>query len=95
MIRVAAERYANGETMTDLAREYEVGEVTISRAIRTPFEASVAAWSDRLTASLNRVLPASCVHGLIRSRAGVPPLAGWYPKGSVDVLTPAGGVFFR
>jgi DNA invertase Pin-like site-specific DNA recombinase len=37
-----AERYAAGESMADLAREYEVGEVTIWRAIRGPFSASVA-----------------------------------------------------
>jgi len=35
--RKIAERYAAGETMADLAREYEVGEVRIWRAIKAPF----------------------------------------------------------
>lgn len=29
-----AERYANGETMSELAREYECGEATIWRALQ-------------------------------------------------------------
>jgi DNA invertase Pin-like site-specific DNA recombinase len=37
-----ADRYGKGETMAELAREYEVGEATIWRAINGPFEASVA-----------------------------------------------------
>jgi DNA invertase Pin-like site-specific DNA recombinase len=41
--RKIAERYAAGETMADLAREYEVGDVTIWRAIKAPFVASAAA----------------------------------------------------
>jgi DNA invertase Pin-like site-specific DNA recombinase len=32
--RKIAERYAAGETMADLASEYEVGEATIWRALR-------------------------------------------------------------
>jgi len=40
--RKIAERYAAGETMADLAREYEVGEATIWRALR-PFEESAIA----------------------------------------------------
>jgi hypothetical protein len=32
--RKIAERYANGETMAQLAAEYEVGEATIFRALR-------------------------------------------------------------
>jgi DNA invertase Pin-like site-specific DNA recombinase len=36
--RKLAERYAAGESMADLAREYGVGEVTVWRAIRAPFE---------------------------------------------------------
>src|SRR5262245_34895534 len=39
-----AERYAAGETMAELAREYECGEATIWRALHpSPFEASAAA----------------------------------------------------
>ena len=38
-----AERYATGETMAELAREYECSEPTIWRALRGPFEGSVAA----------------------------------------------------
>ena len=41
--RKIAERYAKGERMADLAREYEVGEVTIWRAIKAPLEVSAAA----------------------------------------------------
>ena len=33
-----AERYAAGETMAELAREYEVGEATIFRALQGPFD---------------------------------------------------------
>jgi DNA invertase Pin-like site-specific DNA recombinase len=36
--RKIAERYAAGETMAELAREYEVGEATIFRALQGPFE---------------------------------------------------------
>jgi DNA invertase Pin-like site-specific DNA recombinase len=37
--RKIAERYASGETMKELAREYEVGEATIWRALHpTPFD---------------------------------------------------------
>jgi DNA invertase Pin-like site-specific DNA recombinase len=36
--RKIAERYANGETMAELAAEYEVGEATIFRALQGPFE---------------------------------------------------------
>jgi uncharacterized protein (DUF433 family) len=45
--RKIAERYAAGETMAELAREYECGEATIWRALQGqgPFE--VAAWSAR------------------------------------------------
>jgi DNA invertase Pin-like site-specific DNA recombinase len=39
--RTIAERYAKGETMAELAREYEVGEATIWRALN-PFEAGAA-----------------------------------------------------
>jgi DNA invertase Pin-like site-specific DNA recombinase len=39
--RKIAERYAAGETMAELAREYEVGEATVWRALR-PFEASAS-----------------------------------------------------
>jgi DNA invertase Pin-like site-specific DNA recombinase len=38
--RKIAERYAAGETMAALAAEYEVGEATIFRALRGPFEAA-------------------------------------------------------
>jgi DNA invertase Pin-like site-specific DNA recombinase len=40
--RKAAERYSAGETMAELARDYEVGEATIWRAINGPFEASAS-----------------------------------------------------
>ena len=40
--RKIAERYAAGETMAELAAEYEVGEATIWRALR-PFEAGANA----------------------------------------------------
>ena len=40
--RKIAERYAAGETMAQLAAEYEVGEATIWRALR-PFEAGANA----------------------------------------------------
>jgi len=36
--RKIAERYAAGETMAELAREYEVGEATIFRALQGPFD---------------------------------------------------------
>jgi DNA invertase Pin-like site-specific DNA recombinase len=36
--RKIADRYAAGETMAVLAREYEVGEATIFRALQGPFE---------------------------------------------------------
>jgi hypothetical protein len=36
--RKIAERYANGETMEQLADEYECGTATIWRALRSPFE---------------------------------------------------------
>jgi SRSO17 transposase len=36
--RKIAERYAAGETMAQLAAEYEVGEATIFRALQGPFE---------------------------------------------------------
>jgi len=32
--RKIADRYADGETMAELAREYEVGEATIFRALK-------------------------------------------------------------
>lgn len=35
--RKIAERYAAGETMAQLAAEYEVGEATIFRALQGPF----------------------------------------------------------
>ena len=34
--RKIAERYAAGETMAELAREYEVGEATVWRVLRAP-----------------------------------------------------------
>jgi DNA invertase Pin-like site-specific DNA recombinase len=34
---------SKGDRMADLAHEYEVGEVTISRAIKAPLEVSAAA----------------------------------------------------
>jgi hypothetical protein len=34
--RKIADRYAAGETMAELAREYEVGEATIFRALKVP-----------------------------------------------------------
>jgi DNA invertase Pin-like site-specific DNA recombinase len=38
-----AERYASGETMAELARDYDCGEATIWRALRpSPFDASAA-----------------------------------------------------
>jgi DNA invertase Pin-like site-specific DNA recombinase len=40
MVRVAAERYAKGETMAELAEAYGVSEPTIWRALTNPFEAS-------------------------------------------------------
>ncbi len=36
--RKIAERYAAGETMAELATDYEVGEATIFRALQGPFE---------------------------------------------------------
>ena len=36
--RKIAERYAAGETMAELARDYEVGEATIFRALQGPFD---------------------------------------------------------
>jgi DNA invertase Pin-like site-specific DNA recombinase len=36
--RRIADRYAAGETMAELAREYECGEATIFRALQGPFE---------------------------------------------------------
>ena len=41
MVRVAAERYARGETMAELAQVYAVSEPTIWRALN-PFEASAS-----------------------------------------------------
>ena len=41
MVRVAAERYAKGETMAELAQIYAVSEPTIWRALN-PFEASAS-----------------------------------------------------
>jgi DNA invertase Pin-like site-specific DNA recombinase len=38
--RRLAERYAAGETMAQLAADYEVGEATIFRALQGPFEAA-------------------------------------------------------
>jgi DNA invertase Pin-like site-specific DNA recombinase len=38
MVRVAAERYAKGETMAELAEVYGVSEPTIWRALTNPFE---------------------------------------------------------
>ena len=38
--RKIAERYAAGETMAQLAADYEVGEATIFRALQGPFEAA-------------------------------------------------------
>ena len=43
MVRVAADRYAKGETMAQLAEVYGVSEPTIWRALTGPFEASVGA----------------------------------------------------
>ena len=40
--RTIADRYTKGETMADLAREYECGTATIWRAINGPFEGAVA-----------------------------------------------------
>ena len=40
--RMIADRHAAGETMAELAREYEVGEATIWRALNNPFEAGAA-----------------------------------------------------
>jgi DNA invertase Pin-like site-specific DNA recombinase len=40
MVRVAAGRYAKGETMAELAEVYGVSEPTIWRALNSPFEAS-------------------------------------------------------
>ena len=41
--RKIAERYAAGETMAELARDYDCGEATIWRALRgSPFVASAA-----------------------------------------------------
>ena len=40
--RMIAARYAKGETMPDLAAEYEVGLSTIWRALNSPFEASAS-----------------------------------------------------
>jgi hypothetical protein len=40
--RMIADRYAKGETITDLAAEYEVGVGTIHRALNSPFEASAS-----------------------------------------------------
>jgi DNA-binding transcriptional regulator LsrR (DeoR family) len=37
MVRVAADRYAKGETMAELARDYDVSEPTIWRALQGPF----------------------------------------------------------
>jgi DNA invertase Pin-like site-specific DNA recombinase len=37
--RMIADRHAAGETMAELAREYEVGEATIWRALNSPFAA--------------------------------------------------------
>ena len=42
MIRVAAGRYAKGETMAELAKVYGVSEPTIWRALNSPFEASAS-----------------------------------------------------
>jgi hypothetical protein len=36
--RKIAERYAAGETMAQLATDYDVGEATIFRALQAPFE---------------------------------------------------------
>ena len=41
--RVIADRYGAGATMAELAAEYEVGVGTIHRALKGPFEQSVAA----------------------------------------------------
>jgi DNA invertase Pin-like site-specific DNA recombinase len=35
--RVIADRYAKGETMAELAKDYDVGEATIWRALQSPF----------------------------------------------------------
>jgi len=40
--RKIAERYANGQTMEQLAEEYECGTATIWRALNSPFEASAS-----------------------------------------------------
>ena len=40
--RTIADRYGRGETMADLAREYECGTATIWRAINGPFEGAIA-----------------------------------------------------
>jgi DNA invertase Pin-like site-specific DNA recombinase len=42
MVRAAADRYAKGETMAELARDYDVSEPTIWRALTGPFEASAS-----------------------------------------------------
>ncbi len=42
MVRVAAGRYAKGETMAELAEVYGVSEPTIWRALNSPFEASAS-----------------------------------------------------
>jgi DNA invertase Pin-like site-specific DNA recombinase len=39
-----AERYAKGETMAELARDYDVGEATIWRALRPVVPSATAAW---------------------------------------------------
>jgi DNA invertase Pin-like site-specific DNA recombinase len=40
LVRAAADRYAKGETMAELAEVYGVSEPTIWRALTNPFEAS-------------------------------------------------------
>jgi DNA-binding MurR/RpiR family transcriptional regulator len=42
MIRVAADRYAKGETMAELAEVYAVSEPTIWRALTGPFEVAAS-----------------------------------------------------
>ena len=41
-IRVIADRYAKGETIVELAQQYEVGAGTIWRALNSPFVASAS-----------------------------------------------------
>ena len=42
MVRAAADLYAKGETMAELARDCDVSEPTIWRALTDPFEVSAS-----------------------------------------------------